>query len=309
MCCCCAAAAGCSGRANHDPPAVLSLPIALLAKVLQHIPLHQRLSSCALVSRELSAAAAVGTVHIAVANLPSGPRITALESWISKHGQQLQRLQLTMQSSNADDEEEEVYSGTLLRLPCAQLVRLTSMDLQGIVPVLQQGTSGRPQPCSNAASDSSAGCDSSAMQAALPMLKELRLSGQPGRPMDLSPRLLASLSCLQHSSSLTKLQLQRIQPDTTGDRQRAAQVSTELCCLLTALLQHLPKLSELLLEMVPITASALSHIPSSLTELTRTELGESSVKMCAHEQGQHASLSVLVDLNEAFADCCFLSCN
>ena len=60
------------------------LPAALWAQVLQHVPLQQRLSRCALVCKAWAAAAAAATVDIKV-QLFGDEKLAALQSWLHRH--------------------------------------------------------------------------------------------------------------------------------------------------------------------------------------------------------------------------------
>jgi hypothetical protein len=94
------------------------LPEALTAQILQHVPQQQRLKQCALVCKAWAAAATEVTVHVegSLDNMPPGA-LAALESWLVKHGGQLESLKLC--------------GGTnLLQLPLDKLGKLQRLQLE-----------------------------------------------------------------------------------------------------------------------------------------------------------------------------------
>ena len=75
----------------QDNQALPELPLAVLAKVLQHVPLQQRMQHCALTCRAWCTAADMATTTINRGCLPS-KKLQSLSSWLKQHGKQLSSL-------------------------------------------------------------------------------------------------------------------------------------------------------------------------------------------------------------------------
>ena len=99
-----------------------TLPEALTAQILQHVPQQHRLKQCALVCKAWAAAATEVTVHVerSLDNMP--PRaLAALESWLVKHGGQLESLKLSGGTN---------IKLRLLQLPLDKLGKLQRLQLE-----------------------------------------------------------------------------------------------------------------------------------------------------------------------------------
>lgn len=96
-----------------------SLPTAVLAQVLQHVPQQQRLSVCTLVCTDWAAAAALATVNIDANRRFKGDKLPAFQSWLVHHAKQLVSIKYKHRKSLP-----------YLQLPSAELLQLTSLELE-----------------------------------------------------------------------------------------------------------------------------------------------------------------------------------
>lgn len=117
-----------------------------LAAVLSHVPIHQRLSTCSLVSSSWRTAAALATTSIArvfpaisyIGGLPYKP---ALGAWLRKHGQQVTELHMFGTGAGTSS-----LSEATVRLCVAQLSSLKVLDISSLPwePELLQSTTSTP---------------------------------------------------------------------------------------------------------------------------------------------------------------------
>lgn len=106
------------------------LPQSLISRILQHVPLQQRLCSCALVCSTWAAAATAATSIITVQLLPG--QLTDLQSWMKQHGQSLQQLEVNKKHTFRLDPARSV--------PEQQLqLQLPGLDVSGFLPCMQPG--------------------------------------------------------------------------------------------------------------------------------------------------------------------------
>lgn len=99
-----------------------ALPAELLAKLLLHIPLGQRMGSCALVDKSWKSAAALSNESINVSN--ADPASTAsLAAWLKSHANRVPIKSIAVQQSRP---------GSKLTLPLAQLRSLQSLTLTNV---------------------------------------------------------------------------------------------------------------------------------------------------------------------------------
>ena len=108
------------------------LPSEVLVHVLQHVPLRDRLCSCALVQQSWRHAAAAATHSIQLQN-STPARCSQLLDWLPQHGQQV--LHLDVQAAN-----RQCCNTPLMQLPCP---KLTSLKLQYVSTRLQEGPEGQ----------------------------------------------------------------------------------------------------------------------------------------------------------------------
>ena len=174
---------------------------AAVACILQHVPLQQRLSVCAMVCRAWAAAAVTVTTNIDILFKRSN-RCVHLQDWLAKRGGVV--VALTAQHSPC----AQSISTHPLRLPVLQLMQLRSLNLSRVKAQLSaQGSSA----CSStrslrssgglthtrASSSSSAGSAAAAAAIGLPQLQELALCD-----CDLNLQLMSQLLS---ATTLTKL--------------------------------------------------------------------------------------------------------
>ena len=119
---------------------LLDFPLAVLARVLDHVPTQQRLSQCVLVCQHFAAAAVLATGSISICSrrsccnssckqrvhLPKS-KVPALQAWIGQHAGQLVNISFCGKQQ--------------LQLPCADLLQLTSLELDGQMLLLQDTAS------------------------------------------------------------------------------------------------------------------------------------------------------------------------
>lgn len=138
------------------------LPIALTARILQHVDQRQRLASCAVVCRAWHVAAAQATVHVECA---PGTHTDAapLEAWLAQHGTGVETLDV-----QATDDVE-----LILRLPWGSLSALQDLSLSNIsLPAIHSRGS---SPFNTSAPPAAGGGSLPSAHALLPHLKALCL--------------------------------------------------------------------------------------------------------------------------------------
>jgi hypothetical protein len=120
-------------RAAHAPailaklPVLPYLPAAAVACILQHVPLHERLTSCALVCRTWAAAAATAPAVVNT-ELHGSRHLTQLQSWLGKHCAVVTSLTVTAPDILAWRERDK---WRLLQLPVPQFTRLRTLCRRG----------------------------------------------------------------------------------------------------------------------------------------------------------------------------------
>lgn len=230
---------------------ISKLPTAVLAQILQqHIPLQQRMQSCAVVCSTWAAAAAMATTKIDLQLTPA--KVPALHAWLGSGQRAQQLVSFALQRPYG-------WRETQMQLACAGLVQLTSLELDGIAPLLPCAGMARAPRAAMRSSNSSSGADVSS--AGLPKLVRLRL-----RALQLaSTTALLQLSSL---ARLTQLGLSSVSlPSST--KQPVKQLSTALAQVL-----HLPCLQFLSIHSMELDAIALvPHLPAGLTSLECTGCG------------------------------------
>jgi len=125
-------------RPDHSPThqtiksAIMSthvdLPEDIWKLVLQHVPMSQRLSSCALVCQKFKAAAVAATDCIE-ATLFEQPAVDNLTTYLQQHGRHLTRLIL---NGECTDDDSDLNWPKLEHLPCQRLqeLHLVSLDFR-----------------------------------------------------------------------------------------------------------------------------------------------------------------------------------
>jgi hypothetical protein len=105
------------------------LPEHVVAQVLRHVDLQQRLAFCSLVCRAWRAAAAAATSGVAVNTNKDGSqlKLQRLEQWLITHGAAV--TQLTVE--HAYQLMDRLSTKAELRLPFASLSRLQGLQLHG----------------------------------------------------------------------------------------------------------------------------------------------------------------------------------
>lgn len=264
------------------PTSINHLPAALLAQILQHVPLQQRLRDCAVVCTAWAAAAALATSRIRTGFCHSKTaswnhqKQASLEAWLCKHGRGVQQLSVSHYH----------YDGKLrhLQLPVAELEQLPSLHLYDYLPVLVPDTSiaaptssccAMRNTCSTSTPDSSDG--SSMVLAQGMLLPKLRELGVCCTPPVCSCALL-QLAQLAAVSGLTKLRLSLDLSKPPCDESAAsvdhsasapaASAETKTVCSLELALQQLSQLQHLDLRWPYLTASSLKGVSSTLTALS-----------------------------------------
>lgn len=250
------------------------LPMALLARILQHVPQEERLASCALVSKAWAAAAAAATVSIHVEGLNSS-KTASLQSWVELHARQLQSLRL---------QRRYWQSRSPLQLPCAELQQLSVLHLSGVQPLLQKAHV-------NASS-------SSTQPPFLPALKDLRLISLTA---DNAGTLLQFASC----TGVTQLRLESVTflppgAKTYASRDRALEEqAAHTTSAALGLLKSMTQLQRLHFVAGPVERQAWmgAVFTTSITALTLSLDMRRSALPCVPQ-----SLSRLVDLQELSLD-------
>jgi hypothetical protein len=101
--------------------AICDLPVTLLAEMLKHVPLKERLSACALVCPAFASAAALSTTHLEIL-LPL-QNVASFESWTQHHAEQCVSLKIG---------PKDHAHGCSLQLPWEQLTRLQVLDISAV---------------------------------------------------------------------------------------------------------------------------------------------------------------------------------
>jgi hypothetical protein len=119
------------------------LPEDVLARILSHVPLQQRLGSCSLASRSMRAAAVAATDTIQHNTLKLQSSADALSAWLQQYGSQaLKRLEI--------DTPDFINCKVKLPLPWQCLTQLQHLKLKG-GPGLQLGLGDASAPCTSQA--------------------------------------------------------------------------------------------------------------------------------------------------------------
>jgi hypothetical protein len=263
---------------------LLDFPLAVLARVLEHVPTQQRLSQCALVCQHFAAAAAIATNSISICNrrrcygssctgrhrLPDS-KLPALQAWTQQHAGQLVSISFCGKHQ--------------LQLPCADLLQLTSLELAGQMLLLQDSVnmhaadststgaagmllrSGRTKSVTGPARQRPASAEgqrsNTVMQQLLPKLQRL----------ELSECKLGGEQQLQQLSTLTSLTSLKLGSMTLAgptaqpiNAQQAEQQEQALSIALSTLLPHLKRLVELRLG-VHLAGTGLGRVTLQLGRL------------------------------------------
>lgn len=145
----------------HMRPDGQELPAAVLVEVLQHVPLSERLSSCALVCRAWAAASAAATVELEIDLAPA--QFPSFQSFVRQHSMQLLALKVSLPDerpwgkdpfNRTDCRLGPKPHSRLLQLPCEQLQQLEDLALCRVFPELPP-MQGQQQQQAAAALDSS----------------------------------------------------------------------------------------------------------------------------------------------------------
>jgi len=179
--------------------AIESLSVALLGEVLQHVPLQQRMSDCALVSTTWAAAADAATVRVTVKLNPAG--VSALQSWLQHNGRQVVALTVGHHFQHPFGQ---------LQLPCAELLQLTRLEVSRHSLALKHEE--HDSTCNDTNSSSTAAPRPASVL--LPKLRSLSLKGGICRSVTMDITTLLQLTAL---TALTSLDLHALAlPDTAG---------------------------------------------------------------------------------------------
>lgn len=232
---CCTLQAARNTTSSSSTTRLSQLPLALLARILQHVSQSDLFENATLVGSDWAKAAALSILHLQVdVRAATAP---ALEAWLRKYGRQLETLQLKHSRRSAP--------ALLIQLPWAQLAGLQSLVLENL----------QLPPVPNAAS----ALNTSAIPATpFPALKSL----------DLQCCALASTDCLlrlARSTQLTSLvvkstQYQRDHALHSGTTAGSAATATDQTGPLAVVCQLLPRLPGLrVLQCTLSGTESLSH--------------------------------------------------
>mgnify|MGYP001811122859 CR=1 FL=1 len=267
---------------------LLDFPLAVLARVLDHVPTQQRLSQCVLVCQHFAAAAVLATGSISICSrrsccnssckqrvhLPKS-KVPALQAWIGQHAGQLVNISFCGKQQ--------------LQLPCADLLQLTSLELDGQMLLLQDTGS-----TSTHAAGSSSTCaarvllrsgrkkkvagparqhlapvagqrNSTPMQQLLPKLQQLDLS-------ECKLRSVQPLLQLSRLTSLTSLNLgygtfsDRTEQPSSGTGQQPQEQEQPISTAICTMLPHLKRLGALQLR-VDLAGTTLARVVQQFSHL------------------------------------------
>jgi hypothetical protein len=103
----------------------------VLARILQHLPLQERLGSASLVSRAWSAAAVAATVDVSK-TVKSAAKAKRLLAWLRQHGKYVASIQVSVTAA--------AKGGPVnLQLPCPELLSVRTLELSGVKLLLDTG--------------------------------------------------------------------------------------------------------------------------------------------------------------------------
>lgn len=257
---------------NSSTTQAPELPTVLLAQVLQHLPLQQRLKHAWLVSKAWQAAACAATTELQCSVKPG--TAAALQAWISKHAAQLVSLNLSA-GSRGD---------VLLNLPFERLRNMQILVLECVqLPAVAPSTNSSP--ADDAPQLEQAG-------SATPLLPQLRR-------LELRSCKLHSMECALHLAGSTHLTCLVVVPDGNSSTPTPSPANAAIVSLLRHQQQrlrvlHLPiirvhavgsdviaavtamqQLQDLSLTLGSgACGSRLAGLPSTLTRLALTDSRE-----------------------------------
>jgi hypothetical protein len=110
-------------QAKEGLDSAAALPVALWAKILQHVPQQHRLTQCALVCAACAAGAAQATVHL-VHTVQQPDAAQALQSWLALHAGEILTIKMTGKVSYSKPKLQ-------LQLPLSKLTQLQHLQLKG----------------------------------------------------------------------------------------------------------------------------------------------------------------------------------
>jgi hypothetical protein len=229
---------------------VASLPEALAARILHHVPQQQRLQQCALACKAWASAATLATVNVELTLQADGQAGPVFEGWLQQHAEQLESLQLTLCRRALDVEEYEDprlsyspwYEQHELQLPWANLAKLQRLQLECFNVTLPGEDAPAPL--------------------LLPSLQHLELS---------KVHLVGSSSLLQlarapglTSLKITDVTFERLQYCSVAGQEYHNEVPAvqQLAAAIAGLLQQLPRLAVLELPGMPISDAAMQQLGS-----------------------------------------------
>jgi hypothetical protein len=128
----------------HADPDELSLPEAVIVRILHHVPLSDRFESCALVCQQWAAAAAAATTEIdtVIADYvieeyedydidSNAGKCDSLCAWLKQHGAQVTSIKLKNLNCFDHSERCDDSCDDVLVVPCAKLSNLQRLVLRG----------------------------------------------------------------------------------------------------------------------------------------------------------------------------------
>jgi len=247
------------------------LPMKVIEVILQHVPLTERLTACALVCKAWADAAASLSVHVEHQVRPE--YLSAFIPWLEQHGHRLCSLQL--QSSYGLSEQLPLLQlpPSLQRLDCLHLKKLSLA-----LPAPQHSTAAGGSLAAARTASGAAGA-----VALLPRLRELKLQSCSVDALDSIVRLTAA-------SSITRLELGCVRfLDLAGDTLYSAGWPME------SLLRVQEAVSEMLQQLPDLRVLRLNHAllcPAAVQQVSAMPcLRELSIEMPYHSiDGAAASL-------------------